>query len=320
MRRMFLGVLVVAFLWSPAAMPKEKPRTEPLPLFMDPEFRFSQVQTICLAPALDLRSDKTAPLFLSERGPGINFSHTPSANQETAAVLNKIGYQTTECNPVSATINDLKTPLDTWLRNLDFGQSNWLFVLAVEDLRTVTSFWGPTGGAVGARAVVSGFLFEKRGDAVRLVWRDRAVGTIPEDLVGGRKKEQEAGESAITVDNAIDHILAEFERRKGRPYLLFAVDEENFGATCDVVWIALQDAFSSDSKKYKVEFIDPSDKMAFYTIRHGSFNGPVENKNHVVLKVRGDGCAMQVTQSYNMKRTDDWNDLTKRMLAALAKQ
>src|SRR5216684_656190 len=139
MRRMFLGLLFVAFLWSPAAFSKDK--VKPLPLFVDPAFQFSQVETICLASALDLRSDKTTPLFLSERGPGTGFSHTESANKETGRILNKIGYQTTECNPMSAALSDLKSPSDTWLRSLDFGQSSWLFVVAVEDLSTAYSFW-----------------------------------------------------------------------------------------------------------------------------------------------------------------------------------
>ena len=328
MYRMALGLLFVAFLWSPAVSSKDKDRekVKPLPLFMDPEFQFSQVETICLAPVLDLRSDKTAPLFLSEKGPRIiGLGRSRSANQETADILKKMAYETSECNPVSATLSDLKTPSETWLRNLDFGQSSWLFVLAVEDLRTVYGgFWkdlGTLGGAKGAHAVVSGFLFKKQADTVRLVWRDRAIGLFPRDTTGARKKSTvEATESGWTVDDGIRRILAEFEVRKGRPYLFFANDEENFGATCDVVWTALQDAFGTASKKYRVEFIDPSDKTAFYGVYHVSFTaGAVENENRVVLKAHGDGCAMQVTQSYNMKQTDDWDDLTKRMRASLSK-
>ncbi len=130
----------------------------------------------------------------------------------------------------------------------------------------------------------------------------------------------EAGESAMTVDDGIFRILAEFEQRKGRFLGLgFAVDEENFGATCDVVWTALQDTFKGDRKKYRVEFMDPSDKMAFYTTFHMSFNGLVENENHVVLKAHEGACVMQVTQSYNIKRTDDWDELAKRIRASLSK-
>ena len=162
MRRMFLGLLLVAFLWSPAAFPKEK--VEPLPLFMDPEFRFSQVGTICLAPALDLRPDKSTPLSVSEQGPRLNFQHIQSANQVMADIFKRIGYETGECNPVSATLSDLKAPSETWLRTLDFGQSSWLFIFAVEDVATI--------GWSHVHAVVSGLLFEKRGASVRLVWRD----------------------------------------------------------------------------------------------------------------------------------------------------
>jgi hypothetical protein len=314
MRRIFLGSLVAAFLWSSMAFAYEK--VEPIPIFMDPEFRFNQIETICLAPALDLRSDKTTPLFLSEQGPGIGFSHTQSANQETAGILKSMGYQTTECNPVSATLNDLKTPLDTWLRNLDFGQTSWLLIFAVEDLRTAYSFWGEASGFAGPQAVVSGFLFERRADAVRLVWRDRAVGTLPEGLLGGRKKTVEAGESAMTVDDGIGRLLAEFERRKGRPRLAFGVVEENFSATCDAVWTALKDTLEGDPKKFKIGVLDGSDKMALYTTHIGG-----AHEDHVVLKTQGGACAMQITQArYVGKMADEWGELIKRMRASLPKQ
>jgi len=67
MRRTFLRLLLMVSFWVPAAWPKDRWEVPP-PLFMAPEFRFSQIDTICVAPAIDLRADKTEPLNLS--GPG----------------------------------------------------------------------------------------------------------------------------------------------------------------------------------------------------------------------------------------------------------
>jgi hypothetical protein len=310
MRRIFLGWLFAVFLWSPAAFPKDK--VKPLPLFMDPEFQFSQVGTICLTPGLDLRPDQTKPLTLSEQGPRLDFQHIQSANQVAAGIFKHIGYETADCKAVSATLSDLRAPSETWLRTLDFGQSNWLFIFAVED--------APTLGWSHVHAVVSGLLFEKRGASVRLVWRDRTVGASNVTTTGRRKSETSVN-SALALDDGILHILAEFEQRKGRFLGLgFAVDEENFAASCDAVWAALNDVFNSDSKRYKVRFTDASEKMALFTVYHITFGGLAENENHIVLRAHENACVMQFTQSFNDKRTDDWDELAKRMRASLPKR
>ena len=174
--RRISGLLLVALVWSTVGFSKEKDSVEPAPVFMDPDFHFSQVSTICLAPGLDLRADKTEQLFLSERGPGPGFEHSASADQYMAGVFGWMGYQTTECRPVTATLADLRAPSEEWLRSLDFGQSNWLFVLAVEDVRAKCGWIVGAGGMWGETcALVSGVLFEKRSDAVRMVWRDRVA-------------------------------------------------------------------------------------------------------------------------------------------------
>jgi len=325
LRARLVALLLVALFWNPAllANEKEKEGARPIPIFVDPEFSFSQIGDICLAPALDLRPDKAIPLYLTERGPGIGFfEHQPSANQHTAAILKGTGYQTVECNPVNATLNDLTAGSDAWLRTLDFGRSNWLFVLAVEEVHAPYSFWGVEGGYAGGTAVVSGFLFEKRADTGRLVWRDRAVGTLPPgSYASARKAKTEAIESAVEVNDAISHLIVEFEpRSKNRRNLLFAVDEEKFAASCDLVWSALKDVLNREHKKYRAAFLSDSDRMVIYSVFHKSFGGPFENQDHLILRTRGDACAMQVVQVYALKHGDDWSDLAKEVRAALAKQ
>jgi hypothetical protein len=250
-------------------------------------------------------------VFLSESGPRLDFKRTESADKYTTGAFKHFGYQTVPCNPVSATLSDLIKPSDTWLRSLDFGQTRWLFVLAVEEVNPTARFTLETGFAV-----VSGFLFEKRAADIRLVWRERDVGT-PQIFgnVYGRKATVEAIDTAMAVNNGITLILSKIEQRsKAHPILVFGVVEENFSATCDAVWAALKDTLESDPKKFKIGFLDSSDKMAIYTTWHMSG----AHEDHVVLKTQGGECAMQITQPrYEGKMTDEWGELIKRMRASL---
>jgi len=329
-RKMFIGLLVISFFWSPAVLPKESDTVSPIPLFSDPDFHFSQIDTICLAPALDLRSDKTIALALSERGPNTGFfpnEYIPGADAVLAGYFEHIGYGTAQCNLGSTTAADLRTPSDTWLRKLDFGHSNWLFVVAVEDVCTSCDFTVTVGAMRGkGYAIVSGFIFEKRADAVRLVWRDRVAGTplIFGGEMMGRKGTVQRGEAAMSVDDGIRRLLNEFEWRSGKhPYWVFGVDEENFGAGCDAVWDALNGALRQDAKKYNIAFLDATDRMVLYSAAPHSFGSQAANENHLVLKAQGNACVMQITQSFTINRhreRDDWSDLTKEMRARLAKQ
>lgn len=317
-----LGLIFVGFLSSPLAFPKDKKdrkgRPEPLPLFMDPGFRFSQIDTVCLAPSLDLRSDKTAPLSLSEKGPSTGLfpnERIHSADQVLAEVFKWSGYQTTQCNAVAATLSDLRSPSDAWLRNLNFGQSNWLFVFGVEDVNSSASWVGGNGGY----AIVSGFLFEQQTNTAKLVWRDRAIGVADAGYMG-RKGTVERGQVDLAVNDGIAHLTSKFERRSrgGRPFA-FVVEEENFGASCDEVWAVLKETLSNDPKKYKVAFLDASDKMALYVLRRNWFKG---NENHLVLRTHEAGCVIELTQVYGTSKgqaANGWDELTKQMHASLPK-
>lgn len=324
MRRILVTLLLLGSVCSSAVFPKDrsKERVRPLPFFMDQDFSFSQVGTICLAPALDLRPNKTEQLFLSGKGARENFSHLPSADQAVANHFGALGYQTTGCGPVNATAADLNTPSAAWLHSLNFGTTQWLFLLAVDDVQAKTLGWlvGSLNGYAGGHAVVSGYLFAKRGDEAKLVWRDRAFGMPWSDL-NGRNSSVKAAISDEAVTSAIMHLIWKFDQRsKKRPLLMFAVNEQTFGANCGVVWTALKDVLNSDSKKYRVAFLDASDRMALYTVFHKNLmNGPFENEDHVVLKTQADTCAVQVTQSFNLKPGDDWTDLTNQMRALLPK-
>lgn len=312
------GLIFVAFLAGPLAFPKDKKDwPDPLPLFMDPGFHFSQIDTLCLAPALDLRSDQTAPLSLSERGVRTGIfpnEHIHSADQTLAEDFKFNGYRTTDCNPVTATLNDFRSSSDAWLRSLNFGQSNWLFVVGVESVNSSANWLGGKGGS----AIVSGFLFERQTDSVKLVWRERDIG-VAEAGYTGRKGTVERGQVEIAVNNGILHLTSRFERRsRGRPFA-FVVEEENFGTSCDGVWNVLKETLNNDPKKYSVVFLDASDKMALYMRQRDLFK---DNENHLVLRTHEAGCVIEFTQMIDMfkgKTANGWDELTKQMHASLAK-
>jgi hypothetical protein len=325
MRRTLLGLLVIFLLWSPAAYPKDKEVVQPLPVFMDPDFHFSQVETICVAPTLDLRADKKVPAFLAGQGASSGwFSHFPSADKVVVGQFNNLGYTTIACKPVNASLSDLTGPSEAWLHGLDFGSTKWLFVSAVEDVSTkTTTFLGSESvrGFEGGHAVVSGYLFAKQADVVKLVWRDRAFGERSRVFqLAGSKSGVEDAESAQAVTDAMLHLIWRFERRSNkRAFLLFSVAEENFDAACSTVWPALKGAFDKDPKKYKVAFLDDSDRMALYT--KNNMMG-FQNEDHVVLRDRGGSCVMQFTQAFLInehRRTDDWSDLIKEVRASISK-
>jgi hypothetical protein len=330
MRLIFIGLIFSTLFWNPAALARGKGTASPMPLFEDPGFSFSQVGTICLAPTLDLRSNATPPLALSESGPFTDFFHLTrvhGADQVLAEVFSRNGHQTAACNPVSATLTELTTPTDTLLRKLDFGQSNWLFVPVVEDVCISPS--GPPkterkcrfeGRAeVTGYAVVSGFLFQKGPDAVRIVWRDRIAGTLVEVFgYSGPRIALETGLGTMAVNDGMSRLLGEFEwRSTNHPLWLFAVDEENFTANCDAVWEKLKDALNKHPREYKVAFLDAADRMVLYFDHHGTFM-----EDHVVLRTHGEGCMVQVTQSFqsNARQTNHWDELIKEVRSSLPKQ
>jgi len=314
MRKIFLGLMFATLLWAPCAYCGKIP--DPLPLFMDPDFRFSQVDSICLPPALDVRADKTRPLYLTERGPSTDFAHIQPTDKSLNGYLISIGYPTVQCSPVSATASDLAAPSEAWMSTLDFGQSRWLFIFAVEDLHVAASWLG----GEGSYAVVSGLLFEKRASGVKLVWRERAAGA-PWDTMLGRKEKVLEAETAQSVDNSIVELLAKFEwRAKKRRQVAFAVDEQELPGSCEAAWSALKDFMNEHRKKYVVFSLDDSDRLALYARGIGGMPMSPMNEDHLALKPKGNACAMEVTQSFPLKRSDDWDDLAKQVRAALPRQ
>lgn len=303
MRKKTLASLLTALACCCSAHAKNI-NEPPLPFFMDPEFHFSEIDTVCLAPILDLRPDKTVEMTLDD--PGIN--HIKSPNQSMADTFKYIGYPTATCNPVSATVADMTSPTDAFLQTLDFGPSQWLLVLAVEDMNVVR-------GLDEVRVVVCASLFRKRPGGPKLVWHDRWVGRSDSEVMMFKRNESIRINGALSLNDGIDHLVCEFEMRtKKRPMMGFVVDQEHFDSSCDVVWSALNDAFSKDPRRYHVAFTQSSQFMAIFISFRASAMG---NEDRVVLRPGGTACSMEFTQSYLWQETNDWIDLSKQIRASL---
>ena len=205
--------------------------------------------------------------FLVRQGPPI------SADDAIAGALKFFGYKTASCSLVIATLDDLKAPSDGWLRKLDFGDSQWLFVLAVEYVKTPyrehSNLWSRNGQAMGkSHAVVSGYLFEKQPVGCRLVWRDKIIGV---DYGGREAKYVDANEAGMELTQSeqaikigVDSILSGFDKRKKRVwYFHDNTETEIFDVTCHAVWAALKDTFKNPGM-YEIIQSDDADMTLVY--------------------------------------------------------
>lgn len=339
-RRVFLGVLLLVSFWAPAAWPKDT-KAEKEPIFMAPGLDFSQIDTICIAPTIDLRLDKTQPLLLSGPSPHVSSwsGKVPpiSADDAIAGALKFFGYKTASCSLVIATLDDLKAPSDGWLRKLDFGDSQWLFVLAVEYVKTPyrehSNLWSRNGQAMGkSHAVVSGYLFEKQPVGCRLVWRDKIIGV---DYGGREAKYVDANEAGMELTQSeqaikigVDSILSGFDKRKKRVwYFHDNTETEIFDVTCHAVWAALKDTFKNPGM-YEIIQSDDADMTLVYAHivadQHEVYAAAQNRMEYAALRPRGNECSMQITGAGiaslgNSGNRGDARWLTERVRAALSK-
>lgn len=320
MRRRFSGLLLVVSFLGAAAWPKDQ-KEQREPVFMAPEFRFSQIDTICLAPPIDLRSDKTEPLYLSASGakPPGHYWGVPHVTADEALTnwFKHLGYATVGCSSVNATLDDLKAPSDAWLSKLEFGTSRWLFILAVEYVSTPVKLLGSRTGQ--SHAVVSGYLFGKQASGVKLVLRDKVVGG---DFSGmgmtayGRKGQVKAVESEEAIAVGIKILLAKFETRNKEIRLLGKTYTEAFDVTCKVLWPALNDVLKN-SGKYDIIQTDDSDMMAIYDMGRKSEH----RMDDAILRPTDNRCSMEITQAPHAggMYTNDPKSLSQRLHVVLSK-
>ncbi len=198
---------------------------------------------------------------------------------------------------------------------MDFGSAGWLFVLAVENLSTSADWFGGNGGS----AIVSGFVFEKRADSVRLIWHDRAIGQVESGYMG-RKGTVERGQADLAVNDGITHLLAGLPwRAKGHSPLQFAVDEESFVENCDRVWEALRSVIDHTPRRYPMAFLDPAERMVLYESTLHFMGGQIQDSYRVDLMSHEGGCELRFADTFYLKRSKEARDLTKKIHASLSK-
>jgi len=221
---MFLGI-------SLGSLVAQQPSCKKEPAFAAPGLQFSQIDTICIAHPIDLRSDKTEQIYLSgvDPAPNIRFQSRPvdwtfSIRTDLVFEFNKHGYETAVCKPVNATLDDLKEAKESWIRKLDFGESRWLFVPVVEDASGTSgaaSGWvlGQfTGGRGNGVAVVSVYLFDKQSNC--LAWSDRAGCQLRHGIMAGSshvigdKGAVEFIERQNVIGYSYRFLIDAFEKRK----------------------------------------------------------------------------------------------------------
>ncbi len=195
--RISLWTVAVAVCFVPALVAKEKKQ----PIFVEPGFRFEEVDTIYILPAVDLTVNKDKEP--EKRLQAVDF--------EAPRCLRGRGYRTvpekvkgTQAPPpmrMSVSEDDLKEPQDAWVRKLGPDEAHWVLVLALEDASSHLTF-GSTG-----KAIVMGTLFDRQTG--KLVWR--AVGTAQAGQGGlmgmamkGMMTDEAIGEAVLDVCNTIE--------------------------------------------------------------------------------------------------------------------
>jgi hypothetical protein len=293
------------------------------PVFMAPDFQFSQIDTICIAPPIDLRADKTEPLYLSASGgkaPHLLGERPITADVAVANWFNHLGYPTVGCNSVDP-LDDLRAPSDAWLSKLDFGQSRWLFILAVEYFSTP---YGKSEALFGSQtnrshAVVSGYLFAKQAAGGKLVWRDKVVGTDYDPMGGsmmGRKSGVKGVESEQAIAIGVKILLSKFETRNKDIRLPDKTYLEPFDVNCSALWPALNDVLKN-SGKYDIIQIDDPDKMAIYSMGVKSEH----RMDDAILRPNDNGCSMEITPAPSPRAMgpSDVKSLSQHVHAVLSK-
>ena len=314
MRRTFFGIFLAILLCAPAAMAKQK--EELPPLFMAPDFHFSQIDSICLAPTIDLRADKSLPLPLS--GWTVDVEHVKSIDADIPDKFKTIGYPTVKCSSVSAMSGDLNAPTEAWLRGLDFGPSHYLFILAVEGASSQHGRelvpWSSSSHA--AYAVLSAFLFEKQTSGVKLDWRDRVVGRTAFSLWSWSKEGLQRVQIGEAIRVGVELLLMKFETRNKKIRPLFEPRMVSYeeDIACNVLWPTLNDVLKN-SGKYDIIGVYDSTLMVVYALGRGH---STEEKriDYAILKGREHGCTMQVTE---VGRTNGPDSLKKEVQASLTK-
>ncbi len=181
-----LWVVVTACCVVPACFAKDRPK----PVYLDPAFSFYDVDTVFIVPTVDLTVEKEKDLerlLLTADWAARNFMQYWGYNPVP-------GFSKKEPpsppSRMSVSEDDLKDPLEPWIRKLGPPEARWVLLLALEDASSHLTF-----GASG-KAVVMAMLFDRQKG--KLVWRDvGAVGSGQGGLLGLAMGKGTVGRQAV---------------------------------------------------------------------------------------------------------------------------
>jgi hypothetical protein len=206
-----------------AAKPKQ-------PIFVDPEFRFEEVDAIYILPAVDLRPsvdqakdhdaekhlllvDWAGRYYLERRGYSVvpevekgamkrnSFQHFQKQREDQAR-----SNQPAPPARLEVTEDDLKEPSESWIRKLGPENARWVLILALEDSTSHLTF-GSTGSAI-----VMGTLFDKQKG--KLVWRAIDTGRAGQGgLLGMAMK---SAMTEVAIEDAVIALDSMVEKRDSK--------------------------------------------------------------------------------------------------------
>jgi hypothetical protein len=200
--RISLLSIAVAVCFIPVLMAKEKKQ----PIFIEPGFRFEEVDTIYILPAVDLMVNKDKEP--EKRLQAVDFE-APRCVQGRGyrTVPEKVkGKQDPPPIRMSVSEDDLKEPQDAWVRKLGPDDAHWVFVLALEDASSHLTF-GRTG-----KAIVMGTVFDRQTG--KLVWR--AVGTAQAGQGGLMGMAMKGAMTDEAIGEAVLDVCKMIEKRSGK--------------------------------------------------------------------------------------------------------
>jgi hypothetical protein len=182
------------------------------PIFIDPAFRFAQIDVLYILPAIDLAVQKdknsemylelldaNAPYDLKRRG----YRTVP---ENKLSMLNAGGLPRRPDPPptrLDATEAELKDPQESFIRTLGPDNARWVLLLALTDASA--SFRGVNVG----KAHVMGMLFDKQRG--KLVWQAVGSDWSPSGVIFGKSY---AKQGAIVDSARVLFFMFDKQKRK----------------------------------------------------------------------------------------------------------
>ncbi len=141
------------------------------PDFLANDFAPSDIDTLTVMPAVDLRKDRSVAIEPKELQDRMLLRPTISSSRRPWSLEAKGYTQVVQVDSISdvasITEDNLAEPKPEWIKSLGPDAARWVLLFTLDDLVSASTF----GHAITVKC--SGYLFDK--NTARLVWRHRAV-------------------------------------------------------------------------------------------------------------------------------------------------